>query len=540
MCTSALLIVFVIATLFALSKDIQSDNALNCVNNENVLYVGGNGPNNYTKIQDAINDAQNGDTVFVYDDSSPYYENIVINKAINLLGENRETTVICGNKDIEKVVIVEANYGNISHFTITTSKCKDIREGILLGNGLKYISVHYVKISDCNFYNFVDAIICCGQSSNITVSNCKFWNSSCAVATGEKSNYIVSNCDIKAWGGIAISGSATVSNCTFHPGKIWIHDGDNNKLINNYIEDGAMQIEYSSHNFLRNNTLVNSGLEVFGHGVEDFHHDIDASNIMQGKPIYYFYDKKDMIIDENSNTGYIILASCQNITVRDLDLYGSVLAFSSNNSFENCSFWGNSVGIYLHNSTYNSIHKCHFENYYPLMIEQSCRNNVSYCTFSGPYVHNIEIWHSSNENTVVGCTLNGNGIYLGDAYNNTIVKCSISNSSCGIEIDGNDNVVNRCNITQNELGAFVGGRSNKIFLNNFINNNRNAFCYGLNIWNTREGGNYWDDYRGFDLNKDGIGELPYHVKTDIQAIPLYMESFFNFDWRPLMYPVKTL
>jgi len=34
--------------------------------NGNTLYVGGSGPNNYTKIQDAIDNASNGDTVFVY------------------------------------------------------------------------------------------------------------------------------------------------------------------------------------------------------------------------------------------------------------------------------------------------------------------------------------------------------------------------------------------------------------------------------------------------------------------------------------------
>jgi len=94
------------------------------------------------------------------------------------------------------------------------------------------------------------------------------------------------------------------------------------------------------------------------------------------------------------------------------------------------------------------------------------------------------------------------------------------------------NVVNRCNITQNELGAFVGGRSNKIFLNNFIDNNRNAFCYGQNIWNTKEMGNYWDNYHGFDLNKDGIGFLPYHIKTDD------IRSLLNFDWKPLMNPLE--
>jgi hypothetical protein len=42
----------------------------------NTLYVGGMGPGNYTSIQDAINDAENGDTVFVFDDSAPYYENL--------------------------------------------------------------------------------------------------------------------------------------------------------------------------------------------------------------------------------------------------------------------------------------------------------------------------------------------------------------------------------------------------------------------------------------------------------------------------------
>ncbi|HWR64303.1 MAG TPA: NosD domain-containing protein [Candidatus Thermoplasmatota archaeon] len=60
----------------------------------NVLYVGGLGPNNYTKIQDAINDATNGDTVFVYDDSSPYFEAVQIDRSISLLGEGKLTTII--------------------------------------------------------------------------------------------------------------------------------------------------------------------------------------------------------------------------------------------------------------------------------------------------------------------------------------------------------------------------------------------------------------------------------------------------------------
>ena len=62
----------------------------------NTLYVGGTGEGNYTSIQEAINYSFEVDTVYVYDDSSPYFENIIINKSIHLIGENKDTTVIDG------------------------------------------------------------------------------------------------------------------------------------------------------------------------------------------------------------------------------------------------------------------------------------------------------------------------------------------------------------------------------------------------------------------------------------------------------------
>ena len=58
----------------------------------NTLYVGGSGPGNYTKIQDAINASSDGDTVFVFQGS--YYGKVVINKSISLLGENTSRTFI--------------------------------------------------------------------------------------------------------------------------------------------------------------------------------------------------------------------------------------------------------------------------------------------------------------------------------------------------------------------------------------------------------------------------------------------------------------
>jgi parallel beta-helix repeat protein len=82
-----------------------------------ILYVGGGGPGNYSKIQDAVNDATNGDTVFVYDDSSPYVENVMINISLSLIGEDKNTTMIDGANNTHSVTITADNV-TITGFTI--------------------------------------------------------------------------------------------------------------------------------------------------------------------------------------------------------------------------------------------------------------------------------------------------------------------------------------------------------------------------------------------------------------------------------------
>ncbi len=62
----------------------------------NILYVGGEGPGNYTSIQDAIDDAVDGDVIIVY--PGIYYEDQVsINKALSIQGAGWETTIIDGS-----------------------------------------------------------------------------------------------------------------------------------------------------------------------------------------------------------------------------------------------------------------------------------------------------------------------------------------------------------------------------------------------------------------------------------------------------------
>ena len=74
------------------------------------FYVGGSGEDNYTRIQDAINESVDGDTVFVY--GGTYIEKIEIDVSIDLIGEDKYTTIIEGE------INVDANYVKISGFTV--------------------------------------------------------------------------------------------------------------------------------------------------------------------------------------------------------------------------------------------------------------------------------------------------------------------------------------------------------------------------------------------------------------------------------------
>jgi len=82
------------------------------------LYVGGSGPGNYSTIQSAINDANSGDTIFVY--NGTYYENVEITKdSIKLIGEDKYTTTIDANNTGDGFSIrIKSHYMEFSNFTI--------------------------------------------------------------------------------------------------------------------------------------------------------------------------------------------------------------------------------------------------------------------------------------------------------------------------------------------------------------------------------------------------------------------------------------
>jgi len=78
--------------------------------NPRIIYVNDDGDKDYEHIQQAINNASSGDTIYVFNGS--YVENILVNKSIMLIGEDKKTTVIDG------YIFILDDMVKISEFTI--------------------------------------------------------------------------------------------------------------------------------------------------------------------------------------------------------------------------------------------------------------------------------------------------------------------------------------------------------------------------------------------------------------------------------------
>ena len=94
----------------------------------------------YTKIQDAIDNATNGDTIRVWDGS--YNEGININKQLSILGNGTTKSIINGSGHYNTVQI-SANWVNISGFTI---KNADSTQSSDNDGGIKLNKVNFCNI----------------------------------------------------------------------------------------------------------------------------------------------------------------------------------------------------------------------------------------------------------------------------------------------------------------------------------------------------------------------------------------------------------
>ncbi|MDJ0763518.1 MAG: NosD domain-containing protein [Myxococcota bacterium] len=129
------------------------------------------------------------------------------------------------------------------------------------------------------------------------------------------------------------------------------------------------------------------------------------------------------------------------------------------------------------------------------------------------------IMHIGGENnTVAGFAIRGAAWGISGVHRSTIRDNIFSGNGTGLSISGSENVVVDNTFETNQHGIQVAATYDHIYHNNFIDNTVQAGgpIPDWSTWDNGEGeGNFWSDYRGSDINGDGIGDtdLP-HLGLD--------------------------
>lgn len=318
-----------------ISVNIQrSEIAIFC--DGNTLYVGGTGPNNYTNIQDAIDNATDGDTIFVYDDSSPYRGNISIDKSINLIGENRNTTIIDGIEQ-HRVVRISCDDVKVENFNITNGE-----SGIVLSNANNCI------ISQNNFIDGLWRGIWVWVSHNNLIENNYFRGPGIKFCYG-----------------------------------ITIHYGDNNNISGNTITDirhYPLSV-YSSHNTIIYKNEVNSyssrcGISLGGSNGSVLYNTINTYGTYPDIPYNYIeiqgnsnkIEHNNLIAHhEGSDVGLYISGGKNSISKNFIssingDAIYIVNYYSSHNTISYNHIINNTRGIWIIGGNFNQIINNNFQN----------------------------------------------------------------------------------------------------------------------------------------------------------------------------------
>jgi parallel beta-helix repeat protein len=287
--------------------------------------------------------------------------------------------------------------------------------------------------------------------------------------------------------GIALSGEDNiVRNCEVINCNYGISISSTRNTINgNTIANSNFGIHflYADANVLTNNRLDNNTQPLWFEGY--WTNTIAASNLIDGKPVYFFVNQKDVEVNPSSHPsiGYLAFVDCQHVTVKNLNRQNAAM------------------GIILVNTPDSEITQNTLEN-------------------------------------------NFRGIYLYGSYNNNVSQNQIRNCKTGLQIVTETvNIITGNTFENNECGIFLEGSAQIMYHNNFINNQKHVDAQeftslpkygnpenGKYVWDNGypSGGNYWSDYTGKDENNDGIGDTPYIVS----------QYYNNTDYYPLMQAVS--
>jgi len=217
----------------------------------------------------------------------------------------------------------------------------------------------------------------------------------------------------------------------------------NNSLVGIYLDD-------SNDNNISGNVMNIGGL-ILGVGYLTTN-DIDTTNLVNGKPLYYYTNELNLGANDFLNAGQVILVNCSNSLISNLNVSYS------------------SMGISLYYCNNNTI----------------SRNTANNNTDDGIYLY------SSNNNTISGNTANNNndgGIYLSSSDNTNIEGNIATNNDYGIYLTGSDYNNISGNTANNNSWAgiklYSPNRSNdyNIILGNTVNYNHAGIYLQCGIGN---------------------------------------------------------
>jgi parallel beta-helix repeat protein len=430
---------------------------------------------NYTVIQWAIDNASSGDSVYVK--NGTYFENLIINKTINLKGEGREVTKIIGNGTGD-VIKISSNWTSVSKLNINGSgdlwydagikaegikNCNVIDNNISSNNGcgvLIYNSAN-IKIENniCNFNDqwgmWIDTV-----TDSVILNNSVSYNINNGIHLNHVSNYnIIEN-----------------NTCNFNRKGHGINsESCHYNIINNNTcnSNGASGIvlwnsDSGNNNYITNNTL--SSNLVWGIAIYRANYNIFYNNrIYDRSGIHVRYSSYNTFLNNN-------ISSTDDILRHKYNLMGITLSYSSHNYFYNTSMYESNFYILGNKLEHWNTHKIPINNEVnnkPVYYWKNVAGGIIPYHAGEIILANCTNISISNQNLSNGTT----GVILGFS-NSNIIKNNLINSSTQdcivVSYWSSNNTIKNNYISKSRNGILLNFYSNNnTFENNTINNTVN-------------------------------------------------------------------
>jgi parallel beta-helix repeat protein len=195
-------------------------------------------PDDYPTIQEAIGAASWGDTIYVK--AGTYYENVVVDRPVSLVGENKYTTIIDGMTHSNCLWIGENNV-SVSGFTIQNSANTTFGietegnnssiENNIFRNDSACIGLFHSSYNTISGNMMVNSSVGCAVNSGGTFSQAYFNNFSCNIIEVENLGiWFYGHCNYSVVSGNSIINCSTGVEIRGHDGNIKLY---HNTFINN-------------------------------------------------------------------------------------------------------------------------------------------------------------------------------------------------------------------------------------------------------------------------------------------------------------------